>query len=41
MVQLLHGGNAMNKKFQKIMTYIMLIAILGSTVAIVVSYLGY
>lgn len=31
----------MNKTFQKIMTYIMLIAILGSTVAIVVSYLGY
>ena len=31
----------MNKTFQTIMTYIMLIAILGSTIAIVVSYLGY
>jgi hypothetical protein len=37
----LYGGILMNKKFQKIMTYIMLIAILGSTVAIVVSYFGY
>lgn len=31
----------MNKTFQKIMTYIMLIAILGSTLAIVISYFGY
>ncbi len=31
----------MNKTFQKIMTYIMLLAILGSTIAVVISYLKY